>query len=629
MFLQLYNMKQQAMIFCLSKSIIIRAFFFLIFVFSSGIICFGQNSFHSVPKSTIAFAYPIDLIKVDGDISDWSKDTIRYPIQKYYRNKTISKDDSRAYFQVAYNKSNHALYFLVVVSDDSYIIDTNKGAHRNSQDSYSLYIDTKHSSAGSGIVSYQFNEKWKNLINPSNSWDPDVKKATWDNVETASKRQGIKTIYEYKIDLGQQVYAGKTIGVDHIIIDKDIDDKLSQYTLVTWNENQNKANLPGRLGCVILMSKNEPTSVINGRMKWENDSIKGFPGNIRITSTTNPSLWAKSPIDSIGRYSAELPVGTYKISPFYNTKGLGDNFIRIDSKKSTVLVDLKGNSQFEAPILVFSTLSLPDVMPAEGILHSFNKEKANQLDEFIKSYRDYYEIPGISLALIKDGQVVYHKTYGVKNSYTQESVNDSTLFRAASLTKPVFAFAVCRLAEKGIIDLDRPLYQYLPFEEIAYDERSKLITARYVLCHQTGFPNWAYENKDGKLDIKFTPGTSFGYSGQGFEYLQRVVVQITQKDILTVMKEEVIEPLELNNTYFAKSEYLSKVSAYGHTDNLPGRLIIPESPNMAWTMYTEAKSFTTFMLALLNRRGIKPETYDDMFRFHTIVPLDGYEQKIG
>ncbi len=71
------------------------------------------------------------------------------------------------------------------------------------------------------------------------------------------------------------------------------------------------------------------------------------------------------------------------------------------------------------------------------------------------------------MALIKDGKLVYYKTYGYKNSITREKVDSNTLFEAASVTKPVFAFAVQRLAERGVIDLNKPLYEYLPYADIA------------------------------------------------------------------------------------------------------------------------------------------------------------------
>ena len=220
-------------------------------------------------------------------------------------------------------------------------------------------------------------------------------------------------------------------------------------------------------------------------------------------------------------------------------------------------------------------------------------------------------------------------TYGVINSLTKEPVNENTLFEAGSITKPVFAFAVCRLMERGILDLDKPLYQYLPFDDVAHDERYKLITARHVLSHQTGFPNWADRDENGKFEFKFTPGTSFGYSGEGFEYLKRVVEQITQKDISLILEEEVLNPLNLRKTYFKEDDYLTKVSAHGHIDNSPSDIRIFDRPQMAYSMSTEAKSFSTFLLALQNKKGLRSSTYDEIFKVQTIIPKDEDDKKHG
>ena len=235
---------------------------------------------------------------------------------------------------------------------------------------------------------------------------------------------------------------------------------------------------------------------------------------------------------------------------------------------------------------------------------------ASEVDRFIETYQKYYNIPGVSLALIKDGQMVYHKTYGVQNTMTGEKVNENTLFEAASVTKPVFAFAVQRLAERGVIDLDKPLYLYLPYPDIAYDDRYKLMTARHVLTHRTGFPNWRWMNEDGKLNLKFTPGTDYNYSGEGFEYLKMVIEKITGKKVEQVLQEEVIEPIGLYHTFFSKNDSLQRMVAYGHYDGLPSNNDLPESPGMAYSMHTEAKIFTRFMLYMLEQKGLKAETYD-------------------
>ncbi len=577
----------------------------------------------------IAFAYPISVIVTDGDISDWPNDITHYPIERYYANPPKNKEDFEAYLQVGYNLSEQSIYFAVVVTDDSHVIDTTLNPGWDTQDTYSLYLDPKHLTSGSGVVAYQFNEKWRNLFNPSDSWDPEVKNATWNNVKIACKHLGTKTIYECKIILKGQIYPERSIGVDHIIMDKDSDDTNGVHSHITWGNDKWKDNTPGKLGYVVLMKSDESTGAVRGQIKWANDSVKGFPGKIRITSINNPSLWVETQVDSAGRYAVILSPDKFKISPVWSFWGIGDDLFKIDKKNSTILVTAKANKIVQAPPLIFKTIPKPEIISEKGILYDFNDKKAALLDKFIKTYQDYYDIPGISLAVIKDGKVVYHKTYGVKNTYTQEPVDENTLFEAASLTKPVFAFAVCRLAEKGIIYLDKPLYQYLPFKEIAYDERYKLITARHVLCHQTGFPNWRYENPDGKMDIKFTPGTGFGYSGEGYEYLKRIVAHITKKVIDEVLKEEVLNPLGLKNFYFDKNDYLAKVVANGHFDDLPTRAELPESPNMAASMYTEAKAFTTFMLALLNRKGLSKEMYDEMFKFQSTVPLDENEKKQG
>lgn len=175
------------------------------------------------------------------------------------------------------------------------------------------------------------------------------------------------------------------------------------------------------------------------------------------------------------------------------------------------------------------------------------------MDRFIESYQKYFGIPGVSLALIRDGKLVYQKTYGVRNTMTADKVDNNTLFEAASITKPVFSFAVQRLAERGVFDLDKPLWLYLPYPDIEKDERYKLITAKHVLTHRTGFPNWRWENQDRKLNIKFTPGTGYGYSGEGFEYLKMVIEKITGKKVEQVLQEEVIEPMGLYHTFFPKT----------------------------------------------------------------------------
>ena len=134
------------------------------------------------------------------------------------------------------------------------------------------------------------------------------------------------------------------------------------------------------------------------------------------------------------------------------------------------------------------------------------------------------------------------------------------------------------------------------------------MTARHVLTHRTGFPNWRSMNEDGKLNLRFAPGTAYNYSGEGFEYLKMVVEKITGKKVEQVLQEEVIEPMGLYHTFFSKNDSLQRMVADGHYDGLPSNDDLPESPGMAYSMHTEAAIFTRFMLYLLEQKGLKAQS---------------------
>lgn len=98
-------------------------------------------------------------------------------------------------------------------------------------------------------------------------------------------------------------------------------------------------------------------------------------------------------------------------------------------------------------------------------------------------------MPAVSIALIRDGRLAWRRAFGVKDTGTNEPVDVDSVFAASSDTKPVFAYGVMKLAERGVINLDTPLVKYTS-RRVTPDPRVELITARHVLTHTTGFPNW-------------------------------------------------------------------------------------------------------------------------------------------
>ena len=573
-------------------------------------------------NGSVAYAYPIGKIKVDGNFSDWPANMVKYPIAaNLSEGKPKNGADFSGFFQIGYRLDNHSLYVAFTVTDDTFIQDTTENVRWNTQDGLELSIDARHLLAGSGVASFMYSQKLRNTNNAF--YDPFAKSATWDIMEVALVTKGTTRYYEWRIMLGDQLVVGKSLGFDFHVFDKDED---GSFTWSAWGRGDRKYINPGSLGDVIILPPNAKLSTISGHVRWDKPSKIHLPGEVRVVAADRSILWLETQLDSLGNYSVAVPLGKYDIllpDPYFQN---GDK-VYASSQLKPVTTLAKTTKGVTAPEITVSGSPVPDLLPEKGILLDFSPEKSSQVDNFIETYQKYYRIPGVSLALIKDGKVIYHRAYGVTNSMTGEKVNDLTLYEAASITKPVFAFAVQRLAERGVIDLDKPLYLYLPYEDIAYDDRYKLMTARHVLTHRTGFPNWRSMNEDGKLNLKFTPGTGYGYSGEGFEYLKMVIEKITGKKVEQVLQEEVIQPMGLYHTFFSKNDSLQRMVAYGHFDGLPTNNDLPESPGMAYSMHTEANIFTRFMLYMLEQKGLKPETYETMLQKHSEFNYDPGEEK--
>jgi len=591
------------------------------------LICFLCLSFCTqqlfAHNGTIGYAYPLPgKILVDGDFSDWPKNIMTYPISTVLsETKPASESDFNGSFQMGYRAEDRSLYLAFTITDDDFIEDTSENVRWNTQDALELYLDARHLPFGSGVASFMYSKKLRNTNNAY--YDPFAKDAKWNIIEVAMVKKGNTRYYEWRINLANEFAVGKSIGLDFNAFDLDSD---KSFSYSSWGAGEMKYVNPRSLCDVLLIPANEKLAAVSGSIAWDKKTDVKLPAQIRLLDINNQKNWVTATVDSTGNYAAEIPAGKYNLA-FADTYFQRKNNVYATAQAKPVIVSAIAGKKASVATLIVPSTPAPDLIPDKGVLHHFDAATAKQVDHFIETYQQYYNIPGVSLALIKDGKLVYYKTYGVKNTFTKEPVDSNTLFEAASVTKPVFSFAVQRLAERGVIDLDKPLYLYLPYPDIAYDDRYKLMTARHVLTHRTGFPNWRYMNPDGKLDLKFTPGTGYGYSGEGFEYLKMVVQQITGKKVEQVLQEEVIQPIGLWHTFFSRNDSLRRMVANGHFDGLPNYDELPESPGMAYSMHTEAKIFTRFMLYLLEQKGLSAKTYDEMFSKHSDYNIGPNDEK--
>jgi CubicO group peptidase (beta-lactamase class C family) len=253
------------------------------------------------------------------------------------------------------------------------------------------------------------------------------------------------------------------------------------------------------------------------------------------------------------------------------------------------------------------------------------------MDAFLADQMEALHLPGLSIAFINDGKVVYQKVLGYADIATRRNVDDATQFEAASMSKPVFAYFVMKQVEKGLLSLDTPLYQYLPNPDLEYDPRYKLITARMVLHHITGLPNWAqYEPPDprlhlnikpGGLYLRFTPGTGYSYSGEAFEYLTRVVTHLlgsSPKELGTIVHREVCGPIGMKHASFSWNTYVRdhRATGYKQTD---GDVVNQAQPVKRFEEFsapgglrTSALDYARFLTAIINGDGLKKASFEEL-----------------
>lgn len=236
-----------------------------------------------------------------------------------------------------------------------------------------------------------------------------------------------------------------------------------------------------------------------------------------------------------------------------------------------------------------------------------------QLKKDIPEWMKQMSVPGMTIALVHKGKLVWQQNFGFANADTKQPVTNESVFDAASLTKVVTAYAVLKLVDAGKLNLDTPLNKYLGHNyDVPNDARINLITARRVLSHTAGFPNWRQEGA-ATLPIDFNPGEKYSYSGEGFVYLSKVAEQITKMKFEDYVKQSVFEPLHMNNSSFIWLDSFSKRQVYRH-DWLGGHPWRWEGSgsNAAASMRTTATDYARFVIALMNGEGLKKKTWQEM-----------------
>jgi CubicO group peptidase (beta-lactamase class C family) len=226
-----------------------------------------------------------------------------------------------------------------------------------------------------------------------------------------------------------------------------------------------------------------------------------------------------------------------------------------------------------------------------------------RLDQTIPDLLAKHHTPGLSLALVRSRELACDRHYGILQAGTTKAVDSEAIFEAASMSKPLFALGVMKLAEEKKLDLDRPLVNYLAGPYLPDEPLHQKITARMVLSHSSGFPNWRKGGwrAGGPLPVAFEPGSKYGYSGEGFWYLQQVAEQITGERMEPWMQRTVLGPLGMTQSSFVWRDVYEKRAAAGH--DREGKVKTTgkrfDRENAAFSLFTTPADYARCLISMM------------------------------
>jgi len=241
-----------------------------------------------------------------------------------------------------------------------------------------------------------------------------------------------------------------------------------------------------------------------------------------------------------------------------------------------------------------------------------SKQFPIQNDSLINNWLSENSIPALGIGIIKNSQITQIKVYG--NLTHGKPAPYNSIFKVASLTKPIVGMVTLELISKGGVNLNDKLSDFWIDPDIEKNPLHDSLTVKHVLTHQTGFKNWRRLNENSKLDFDFNPGTKFQYSGEGYEYLRKYLEKRFSTTIEELSDSLIFRPLGMIDTKFSWKENVD-TSRYALNHDKNGKLI-PTLKNMeangADHLLSTIEDYSKFGLYVLNGGFLSNELYDEM-----------------
>jgi len=216
----------------------------------------------------------------------------------------------------------------------------------------------------------------------------------------------------------------------------------------------------------------------------------------------------------------------------------------------------------------------------EGSLGSLQDDLRELIPDFL--LRD--KCPGLSLALVRDREIVWTEAFGVRDLETGDKLTPDTVFEAASLAKPAYGYVVLKLVEQGKVSLEKPLVEYFGRDLNPDEPRLKQITARHVLTHTSGIDS---SESGGRPKLEFTPGERFRYSPHAFDVLQKAMDRAAGETMSPMMERLVFKPFGMTRSTTQWSEEFAKSGARAYDAQGNHRVTFDEK---VWRMSPEERT---------------------------------------
>ena len=254
----------------------------------------------------------------------------------------------------------------------------------------------------------------------------------------------------------------------------------------------------------------------------------------------------------------------------------------------------------------------------------------NRIESSIAQLRDVGKIPGLQVAVIEKDKGIWTKGFGFKNQDKQTPVDETTMFEAASLTKPLTAYLIMKLVDEGIFDLYKSVLEYLSDDELEafighpmdlidglHQRWAAKINGMHLMSHQAGIPE---EIGKTLFVMLCEPGIKETYSPAGFKLLHKIAEKLTGKKLEVLFDEYIFKPLKMRNSWMGwKDEFVENIAQAHDMFGNPKKVRKHKCADAAASLLTTAYDYALFLDAVMRGTGFSEEAMEEFLRPRTLV----------